>query len=188
MAFSKGLLAMQTLLNNVYLLTIAGPEDDDEDSDVASKLDQSEDSKAMDTDQSESLTDSPGNDQKGEVVDPKTEERSIVKETGEITDENKNSPGKNDLKVSVGEMSPRELDVMKTPKFPSELLTLRQVDEMEFRETGVLWSVTSHVAISKDTTLGMYEGHTVSLSSIKPGELVLQVRFDSGVLTNQAGT
>lgn len=143
---------------------------------MTAKLDQSEDGKAMETDQSESLHSENENEAQEDEKEQRDEEKNESDEKdAELTDENKNSPGKDDLEVRDGQMSPRRQEVMKRLNFPVELLTLRQVDETEFLQTGIPWSVTAQVAVPKGTTIGPYQGETVALSSIKPGELVLQV-------------
>lgn len=130
----------------------------------------------METDQSESLQIENENETQEDEKEQRDEEKNESDEKdAELTDENKNSPGKDDLEVRDGQMSPRRQEVMKRLNFPAELLTLRQVDETEFLQTGIPWSVTAQVAVPKGTTIGPYQGETVALSSIKPGELVLQV-------------
>lgn len=143
---------------------------------MTAKLDQSAEGKAMETDQSESLHSENENEAQEDEKEQRDEEKNENDEKdAELTDENKNSPGKDDLEVRDGQMSPRRQEVMKRLNFPAELLTLRQVDETEFLQTGIPWSVTAQVAVPKGTTIGPYQGETVALSSIKPGELVLQV-------------
>lgn len=133
----------------------------------------------METDQSDSLNSDSEKTDKDDKRDVESHDKVDCTESEdkaeEIVDENKNSPQKNDMEVSAGEMSPRRLEVMKRLKFPTDLLTLRQVEESEFLQTGIPWSVMTQVTVSKGSTIGPYQGETVALSSIKPGELVLQV-------------
>jgi len=144
---------------------------------MTAKLDQSDEGKEMETDQSDSSSHSESeNDPQGNESEQKDNEKEESDKTEEeVTDENKNSPRKDDLEVRERQMSPRRLEVMKRLKFPQELLTLRQVEETEFLQTGIPWSITAQVAVPKGTTIGPYLGETIALSSIKPGELVLQV-------------
>ncbi|XP_053402736.1 zinc finger protein ZFPM2-like [Mercenaria mercenaria] len=158
------------------------PEDEDDESDAASKLDQSDEMKEMEGNQSESSlhSDSENEPMEMENEEIKREVTSPVQVKEERTDDIENCYQVTENKPKYGEMSPRRQEVMKRLNFPADLLTLRQVDEAEFLQTGIPWSVISVTALPKGSTVGPYQGETVALSSIKPGELVLQFQGSDG--------
>jgi len=156
-------------------------------------MDQSETRTEMETDQSDSPVQSENSGSPSEDEDTTDKTESAVNNE-DVTDNNNidsdndtnmadpvaNSPDSDDGKemtesAKIQPMSPRRRDVMKRLNFPADLLTLRQVDESEFLQTGIPWSITTQVPVSQGSTIGPYKGETIALSSIKPGELVLQV-------------
>ncbi|XP_060586148.1 uncharacterized protein LOC132741896 isoform X2 [Ruditapes philippinarum] len=158
------------------------PEDEDDDSEAASKVDQSEDLKEMEGNQSESSLHSDSENEQMDIESDeiKREVTSPVQIKREVTDDIENNYQVTENKPKYGEMSPRRQEVMKRLNFPADLLTLRQVDESEFLQTGIPWSVISVASLPKGSTVGPYQGETVALSSIKPGELVLQFEGSDG--------
>lgn len=161
------------------MVSSSGPEDEDDDSESSSKVDQSGDLKDMEGNQSEksSHSDSENEPMETETNEIEREVTSPVQIKREITVDIENNFQVTENKPKYGEMSPRRQEVMKRLNFPADLLTLRQVDESEFLQTGIPWSVISVAPLPKGSTVGPYQGETVALSSIKPGELVLQVNI-----------
>ncbi|KAL4234172.1 hypothetical protein ACF0H5_005825 [Mactra antiquata] len=159
-------------------------EDEDDENDVDSKMNQS-DLKEMDTDQSDTSLHGVGDNvttdteicENGRETTPSRDIHDNVKVKMEIITHDDDIEKE---EQQQGAMSPRRLEVMRKLNFPADLLTLRQVDESEFLQTGIPWSVTSHAELSKGSTIGPYQGETVALSSIKPGELVLQFQGQDG--------
>ena len=166
-----------------------GPEDEEEESnEVERKIDQSEDEKNMETDHSDSLSET---DQEKEPIEMEETNSPAAKEevTSPVEVEEETSSDieaeepivKQEVEsdsLVTAEMSPQRQEVMKKLNFPSDLLSLKKVKESEFLQTGIPWSISSHIPLSKGTSIGPYQGEMVALSSIKPGQLVLQVNFD----------
>lgn len=159
------------------MILFLGPEDEDEDGDASSNIDQSKDSKEMNSDESDSsLHSEPGKEPMETDIDEiKREVTSPLQVKEEKNEDIENCYQRTEKEPTDVKMSPRRQEVMNRLNFPVDLLTLRQVDEAEFLQTGIPWSVTSVTALPKGSTVGPYQGETVALSSIKPGELVLQV-------------
>ncbi|XP_052232234.1 uncharacterized protein LOC127845395 isoform X2 [Dreissena polymorpha] len=160
-------------------------EDEEDEDGIVKEADQSEERTNMETDQSDSPIQS---DQEDE---PNTEELTINKRENDVKDGQLTQSEKSDkesekiikLEERVqksGAVSPRRFEVMRRLNFPIDLLTLRQVEESEFLLTGIPWSVTTVTSVQKGSTIGPYLGETVALSSIKPGELVLQFQGQDG--------
>lgn len=158
------------------------PEDEDEEGDSASKLDQPEEAKEMDGNQSDGSLHSDSDKEPMETEDDeiKRELTSPVQVKEERTDDTEKCYQRTKIEPKEIEMSPRRQEVMNRLNFPADLLTLRQVEESEFLQTGIPWSVTSLTALPKGSTVGPYHGESVALSSIKPGELVLQFQGSDG--------
>lgn len=154
----------------------AGSEDEEDENDA--KLSQSVDMKEeMDADQSDvSLGCNDENEpMETEMCGNEREGTSPSQVKKEVTVKIEQCPEQLEKELQHDALSPRRLEVMRKLNFPTDLLTLRQVDESEFQQTGIPWSVTSLATLPKGCTVGPYQGETVALSSIKPGELVLQV-------------
>ncbi|XP_052816544.1 zinc finger protein ZFPM1-like isoform X2 [Mya arenaria] len=164
------------------------PEDEEDEKDVSSKESQSEERIGMEGNQSETeLQNEKENEPMEEECIAKTNEsdndnEEMIQDDSKIehdrTSEEKLHNSRQNQKIEP--MSPRRLDVMKRLHFPVDLLTLRQVDESEFLQTGIPWSVSSQMAVPRGSTIGPYQGETIALSSIKPGELVLQFQGNDG--------
>ena len=78
-------------------------------------------------------------------------------------------------RLENGHISPSLLEVMKKSNFPSDILTLKKVDESVFSETGVPWIVVCAVPLPKGSSIGPYTGEMVSISEVKDKQHILQV-------------
>ena len=78
-------------------------------------------------------------------------------------------------RLENGHISPSLLEVMRKSNFPSDILTLKKVDESVFCETGVPWIVVSAVPLPKGSSIGPYTGEMVAVTDFKDKEHILQV-------------
>ncbi|KAL3860678.1 hypothetical protein ACJMK2_010769 [Sinanodonta woodiana] len=128
-------------------------------------------------------------------LDTKKVEENMDQSNASLSSDEENKPmEQNDIKniVHCKVEGPREITspydnstsfpngIWKNNLFPSDVLSLRKVEESEFIQTGIAWSILANIALQKGSTIGPYRGELVSLSSIKPGQLVLQFQGPSG--------
>ena len=76
----------------------------------------------------------------------------------------------------VSPMSPL-VEVLKKCNFPSDILTLRKVEESVCYQTGLLWTVSPAVPLPKGSSIGPYTGKMVALGELKEREHILQVNM-----------
>ena len=80
-------------------------------------------------------------------------------------------------RLENGHISPSLLEVMRKSNFPSDILTLKKVDESVFCETGVPWMVLSAVPLPKGSSIGPYAGEMVALTDLRDKQHILQVYY-----------
>jgi len=74
-------------------------------------------------------------------------------------------------------VSPSEIEFLKSINFPNDVLFLKKVDAEEAREIGRAYLVCTAIPLQKGSSIGPFLGERVSLSSIRQGDLVLQVGY-----------
>ena len=77
----------------------------------------------------------------------------------------------------ISPMSPSLMEVLKKCNFPSDILTLRKVEESLCYQTGLLWTVSLAIPLPKGSSIGPYTGKMVALGDLKEREHILQVRW-----------
>lgn len=152
----------------IIVVTIfAGQADSEaEDSEMTEKL-QSNERDAEENNQSNDLSQSEDENEPMETEDTKQNRE----EHSSLLDKKDNDCDR----LENGHVSPSLLEVMKKCNFPSDILTLKKVDESVCYETGIPWIVSSSIPLPKGSSIGPYTGKVVPLSELKEKEHILQV-------------
>lgn len=155
----------------VFLLFVGQSDSEDGDDDLDEKLGSNDEEDAVEKVPNEKYTTSPVTENSSDLNKSHRKYSSASSHNDDATSCFSNE------KVTENCVSPSELEFLKSLSFPSDILILKKVEGEEALRTGRPYVVCTEIPLQKGSSIGPFRGEHVSLSSVRQGDLVLQVRY-----------